>query len=86
VCEEDNEEYTFLARYCLSGGRQMKEGKTEDSPLTQMAFGVTKEAYDWSFNHTDVPYYCAHTRLWFDTMPREAGWDVFGAEHVAEAI
>jgi hypothetical protein len=80
VCEEDDEKYAFIANYCPSGGRQMKEGKNEDSPLTQISFGVTKDAHDWSFGQAGVPYYCAHTKLWFDIMPREAGWDVFGSE------
>ena len=26
-------------------------------------------------------YYCAHTKLWFDTQPREWGMDLFEAEY-----
>ena len=36
-----------------------------------MQHGVTKAAQPWSFSKAGVPYYCGHTALWFDVMPRE---------------
>lgn len=75
-CEEDAEKIVFVARYCPSGGRLMKEGKNEDSKRHPNNFGVTYKAYPWSFNKVGISYYCCHCPLWMEILPREWGWDI----------
>lgn len=78
--EEDNEKVVFYADYCGSGGRMMMEGKIEGNPAHSVNMGATKKPYKWSCNRENFPYYCVHTPLWMDMMPREWGWDVFKSE------
>ncbi len=81
TCEEDDEKFQFLLHYCPSGGRMLQEGKAETSIRHPTQLGVTKKPQKWSFNQKDVLYYCAHTKLWFDTQPREWGMDLFQSEY-----
>ena len=81
TCEEDDEKFQFFLHYCPSGGRMLQEGKAETSARHPTALGVTKRPHAWSFNQKDVLYYCGHTKLWFDTQPREWGMDVFQSEY-----
>ncbi len=69
--EEDADKFTFYLDYCPSGQRLMLEGKLAGDARHPMQHGVTKAAQPWSFNKAGVPYYCGHTSLWFDVMPRE---------------
>ena len=69
--EEDADKFTFYLDYCPSGQRLMVEGKLEGDARHPMQHGVTKAPRTWSFNQAGVPYYCGHTALWFDVMPRE---------------
>lgn len=68
---EDEEMYTFYLDYCPSGQRLMVEGKLEGDKRHPMQHGVSKVPRPWTFNKTGVPYYCGHTSLWFDLMPKE---------------
>jgi len=78
--EQDDEKTVFVMKCCGSGGRQIKEGKNEDSDRSPVNIGITKKAYPWSFNMKGLSYYCVHTPLWMDMLPREWGWDVFKSE------
>lgn len=78
--EEDEEKTVFVMKYCASGGRLIKEGKNDDSNRSPVNIGTTKKAYPWSFNMKGLSYYCVHTPLWMDILPREWGWDVFKSE------
>lgn len=81
TCEEDDEKFNFLFHFCPSGGRMLQEGKAETSNRHPLNLGVTKKPYSWGFNQKGVLYYCAHTQLWFDTMPREWGMHVFSSQY-----
>ena len=78
-CYENHEQYEFILHYCPSGGRMIKEGKNDNSDRHHYNFGTTKKPYPWSFNRTDISYYCCHCALWMDILPREWGWDVIEA-------
>ncbi|HIJ63206.1 MAG TPA: hypothetical protein HPQ04_10990 [Rhodospirillaceae bacterium] len=71
--EEDDEKITFLLDYCPSGQRLMMEGKLEGDSRHPLNHGVSKKPYPWTFGKTGVPYYCGHTELWFNSMPKEWG-------------
>ncbi len=71
--EEDDEKFTFHLDYCPSGQRLMMEGKLEGDPRHPLNHGVSKKPYAWTFNKAGVPYYCGHTELWFNSMPKEWG-------------
>jgi len=75
--EQDEEKTVFVMDYCASGGRLIKEGKNDNCSHHPMNIGTTKKAYSWSFNQKGISYYCIHTPLWMDILPREWGWDVF---------
>jgi hypothetical protein len=71
---EDEEGFAFHLDCCPSGQRLMQEGKLAGDPRHAMNHGVSSRPYPWTFNRTGVPWYCGHTELWFNTMPRE--WDL----------
>jgi hypothetical protein len=71
--EEDAEKITFYLDYCPSGQRLMLEGKLKGDPRHPLQHGVTEKPQAWTFGKAGVPYYCGHTSLWFDVMPREWG-------------
>lgn len=79
--EEDDEKITFHLDYCPSGQRLMMEGKLKGDPRHPMQHGVTEKPHGWSFNKAGVPYYCGHTALWFDVMPREWGLPVMSGQY-----
>ncbi len=79
--EEDAEKITFYLDYCPSGQRLMMEGKLEGDPRHPMQHGKTHEPHPWSFGKAGVPYYCGHTALWFDVMPREWGLPVMSGRY-----
>jgi hypothetical protein len=74
--EEDEEKFAFVAKYCTSGGRMMKEGKIDTSKRHPFNLGTTKKAYPWSFDQTGVPYYCCHCSLWMQIQSKEWGMDI----------
>jgi len=75
--EEDDEKFSFVVRYCTSGGRMMKEGKVDTSDRHPLNFGATKKAYPWSFNQAGIPYYCCHCCVCMEMQSREWGLDIF---------
>ena len=79
--EEDDVKYTFYLDYCPSGQRLMVEGKLEGDSRHPMGHGVSKKARPWTFNKTGVPYYCGHTALWFDVMPKEWGLPIMSGSY-----
>jgi len=79
-CEEDDEKFVFISKYCPSGGRMIKEGKNDTSDRHPFNLGTTKKPYAWSFNKAGISYYCCHTCLWMDILPREWGWDIFKSQ------
>ncbi len=81
TCVEDDQAYHFKLSYCPSGGRMLQEGKSASSGRHPVNFGVTSQSKDWTFGEKDVLYYCGHTKLWFDSQPREWGMDLFKAEY-----
>nr|MDA8193422.1 hypothetical protein [Thermaerobacter sp.] len=56
---EDDEKLTFVLDPCGSGQRLWRRGFYE-SPKN---YGMTRDAYPWSFNRENFPYYCAHCAL-----------------------
>jgi len=79
--EEDEDKYTFYLDYCPSGQRLMVEGKLEGDPRHPMNHGVSKKPHRWTFNKTGVPYYCGHTELWFNSMPKEWGLPIMSGRY-----
>jgi hypothetical protein len=79
--EEDEDKFTFYLDYCPSGQRMMIEGKLAGDPRHQMSHGVGKKPLPWTFNKVGVPYYCGHTALWFDTMPKEWGLPIMSGRY-----
>ena len=78
--EEDDEKIVFLLDYCPSGQRLMMEGKIKGDRRHPLDHGVSSKPYPWTFGRTGVPYYCAHTELWFTTMPAEWGIPIMSTE------
>ncbi|AGL00666.1 hypothetical protein [Desulfoscipio gibsoniae] len=78
--EQDDEKTVFVMKYCASGGRMIKEGKNDNSNRHSVNIGTTRKKYPWGFNMEGLSYYCVHTPLWMDILPREWGWDVFKSE------
>jgi len=79
--EEDDNQYTFYLDYCPSGQRLMMEGKLEGDARHPMNHGVSKKPHAWTFGKKGVPYYCGHTELWFNTMPREWGLPIMSGRY-----
>ena len=46
-----------------------------------MNHGVSSKPHAWTFNRAGVPYYCGHTELWFNTMPREWGAPIMSGRY-----
>jgi hypothetical protein len=79
--EEDEEKFCFYLDYCPSGQRLMIEGKLAGDPRHPMSHGVSKEPRAWTFGKSGVPYYCGHTELWFNTMPKEWGLPIMSGRY-----
>jgi hypothetical protein len=85
---EDDEKWTFVARYCTSGERMVVEGKVEGAggdPVGHHRFGATKAAYPWSFDRVGLPYYDVHSALWMKLLPAEWGWAVMDCVYTTKA-
>ena len=78
--EQDDEKSTLYVTSCGSGGRMMKEGKYDNTDRHPMNGGTTKKAYPWSFNKVGISYYCIHSFIWYDSMPKELEFDMFDWE------
>jgi hypothetical protein len=72
---EEDDRYTILMDPCGSGGR-MRRGDPVDGTPSRLGppynFGRTKQAYDWSWDKKDVPYYCVHCVV-NEILPMEWG-------------
>lgn len=59
---------------CGSGGRMMRGDEIEGTGSRVLApyeFGVTEQAYPWSWNETGVCYYCVHCSFTMEILPAE---------------
>jgi len=63
--EEDDEKFTFRMNPCGSGQRLVLRGFYEGPG----AYGVTKEAHDWSYGRKDFPLYCTHCTFMNESLP-----------------
>jgi len=63
--EEDDKKFTFRMNPCGSGQRLWLRGKYEG----ENAYGVTKEAHDWSYDRKDFPLYCTHCTFMNESLP-----------------
>ena len=79
--EEDEEQYVFHLDFCPSGQRLMQEGKLAGDSRHPMNHGVSSDTLPWTFGKAGVPYYCGHTQLWFDTMPKEWGLPIMSGRY-----
>lgn len=72
---EDRERYSIIMDPCGSGGR-MRRGDPVDGTPSRLGppynFGVTRQAYNWSWGQDQVPYYCIHCAI-NEILPIEWG-------------
>jgi hypothetical protein len=63
--EEDDEKFIFRMNPCGSGQRLWRNGlyRGED------AYGLTREAHDWSYDRKDFPLYCTHCTFMNELLP-----------------
>lgn len=80
-CLEHSDRYEFLLNHCPSGGRMLEEGKRAGDPRHPLEFGASTTPHVWSFDQTGVLYYCAHTKLWMDLLPKEWGLPLMSASY-----
>jgi hypothetical protein len=52
--EEDDEKFAVKITGCGAGGRLVRDG------IAKRQEAITKQAFPWSFNRINFPYYCAH--------------------------
>jgi hypothetical protein len=64
---EDDEKLTFAMNPCGSGQRLVRNGRYEGDD----AFGVTREAHDWSYGRKGFPLYCTHCTFMNESLPIE---------------
>ena len=64
---EDDEKLTFTMNPCGSGQRLVRNGRYEGED----AFGVTREAHDWSYGRKGFPLYCTHCTFMNESLPIE---------------
>lgn len=72
---DEGDHYRISMDPCGSGGRMRRGDPVDGTPSRLGApydFGVTGEAYDWSWQRKNVPYYCLHCCL-NETLPMEWG-------------
>ena len=63
--EEDDEKFTFRMNPCGSGQRRWRRGLYKG----ENAYGVTREAHDWSYGREQFPLYCTHCTLMNELLP-----------------
>lgn len=69
---EEEDRYGIRFDPCGSGQRTLRGDVIEGTPARMKPpynWGVTKEAYDWSWNKKGVCYYCAHCCVLMEQMP-----------------
>ena len=62
---EDDEKVTFAMNPCGSGQRLWRTGAYEG----EAAYGLTREAHDWSYDRKDFPIYCTHCTFMNESLP-----------------
>ena len=62
--EEDSDKTVITVAECNVGARLLKDG------TAQREGGLTKKAWDWSFNCAGVPYYCIHAHVFNNLFQR----------------
>jgi hypothetical protein len=62
---EDDEKFTFEMNPCGSGQRLWRNGMYTG----EHAYGVTREAHDWSYGREGFPLYCTHCAFMNELMP-----------------
>ncbi|KPK23390.1 MAG: hypothetical protein AMJ70_03615 [Dehalococcoidia bacterium SG8_51_3] len=62
--EEDSDKTVITVAECNVGARLLKDG------VAQREGGLTKKAWNWSFNRTGVPYYCIHAHVFNNLFQR----------------
>jgi hypothetical protein len=63
--EEDDEKFTFRMNPCGSGQRMWRRGLYEG----ENAYGVTRQAHDWSYGREGFPLYCTHCAFMNELLP-----------------
>jgi hypothetical protein len=63
--EEDDEKFTFTMNPCGSGQRLWRMGRYKGPD----AYGVTREAHDWSYGRAGFPLYCTHCSFMNELLP-----------------
>ena len=63
--EEDDEKFTFRMNPCGSGQRLWRMGRYQGDD----AYGVTREAHDWSYGRVGFPLYCTHCAFMNEILP-----------------
>jgi hypothetical protein len=63
--EEDADKFTFTMNPCGSGQRLWRRGMYEGDS----AYGVTREAHDWSYERVGLPLYCTHCTFMNELLP-----------------
>jgi hypothetical protein len=53
---EEKDRFVIVHNPCGSGGKMRRKG----------IYGLTKQAHQWSWNKTGVPYYCTHCCLFWE--------------------
>ena len=72
---DEGDHYAIVMDPCGSGGRMRRGDPVDGTPSRQGEphnFGATKQAYDWSWGQSDVPYYCVHCVM-NEVLPMEWG-------------
>lgn len=67
---EEPDRYVVMMDPCRTGGR-LRKGMFAGTAKLGAGIGTTKKAYPWSWNKTDVSYYCCHTGLFLQIIPIE---------------
>jgi len=62
--EENDDKTVITIPECNVGARLLKDG------IAQKEGGLTKKAWQWSFNRTGVPYYCIHAHVFNNLFKR----------------
>lgn len=75
--EQDGEKTVFVVTSCGAGGKLRKEGKLDYTDRHPRSGGATKKPDPWSCDQTGVPYYCVHTPVMFNILPKEWGLELF---------
>jgi hypothetical protein len=85
---EDGSRWVIDVEWGTTGERMLVEGKVDGmagDPAGHHHFGVTTDAYPWTFGLTRFPYYDVHSALWMRILPQEWGWPILDVEYGRKA-